>query len=516
MPSTAPIGLDPDDQRAPARASQDWLPLALGAGLWLVAFLAALPITTSPVYWDESVHYATARHGSPVDPRFHDLWGNPINSPASLFWQRPAWYALMHFPAQGDLHTFRLVHAALAAGLAPIAYALVRSFGFRRPTGVATGLAVALVPPLPTWTALGFMDPMMAEALGLAVLASRRSRWPTAAACAVLAVWCKETAVLFVAPWTLAILAQGWWRGDVAWSPLRLGRRETAMLYALLVAPLPILYGMVGDVPLPGGVAYHPTQEIADAVFGTPWLLVPLVLGLAWRRSRLPAFLGLATGGALLALQALGRSTESWYMVPSLLFAFVGAAASCEAALAAAWASRRGLRRAGSVALVAGTLVAALCLVALPVAKGREALYPFSERGAPSLPEAIHDETHVRDQDLEAAFRQLPRDGSTLVMIEPHWPPEYVRLADAGPVIMDLAFVRAVIPFDVEALAHAIEGNGTWTMVYDGPHPMQKAVPDVYADCVVGRHGGITLIVAAPCAGRAQRLAASNHAYGGP
>ena len=493
-----------------------WRTPAILLGLWALAFLAALPIVTSPIYWDESVHYFTARHGSPVDPHFHDLWGNPINSPHDLFWQRPAWYALFFLPAQGDVETFRIAHAAIAAGLAPIGYALVRSFGASGVPAVAAGLTLALAPPLPRWTALGFMDPMMAEALGLAVVAWRHGRWRTAGVLAALAVWFKETALIFLLAWLAIELARGWLRGGVHLRPLQADERVTALLYATIAAPLPLLYGMMGDVPVPGGIAYNPTAQILDAAAGTPWLVVPLAIGLLLRRSRAAAALGLAVPGFFVVLHLLDRGTESWYLIPAILFAVVGAAVACDAAWKTSW--RRGATVGVAASLLAvGTLGAVGGLVLAPSDGGREHVFPFSGTGPRSLLETYHDELYVRDQELEAAFAALPIDGrTTLVMIEPHWPPEYVRLANSGPVIMDLAFVRAVVAFDIQDLAAAIEANGTWTMHYDGKHPMQKAVLEVYADCVVERFGGISLIVGAPCAGRGDELAAADRRHGGP
>ncbi|MEK6975987.1 MAG: hypothetical protein AABY18_06565 [Candidatus Thermoplasmatota archaeon] len=492
-----------------------WMSLALMAGLWVIAFLAAIPIIHSPVYWDESVHYFTARNGSPVDGHFQDLWGNRVNSPDALFWQRPAWYAMFWAPAQGDLATFRVAHAAVAAGLAPIGFALLRAFGFTRVTGAAAGLALAVMPPLPTWAALGFMDPMMAEALGLAVVARRLHWWRTSAAFAVLAVWFKETALILVAAWTAIELIRGWINGRAKAWPLRLGEREASAVYATLLAPLPILYGMLKDVPTPGGFAYHPTVEIADAVLGTSWLAVPLAVGLLLRPSRALAALGLATGAFFVVLQVMGRSTESWYLVPSVLFAVVGAAAACEAVVRAAW--RRPALRAAALALVLASGGVCAAAAALPSDAGREHLFPLSGRGPLPWREEVTFQTTVRDQELEAAFAALPIDGhTTLVLIEPHWPPEYVRLADAGPVIMDMAYIRAFVGLDTQRLAQTMEANGTWTMLYEGKHPMQQAIAEVYADCVVERFGGISLIIAEPCAGRWQQLEAADRRFGGP
>lgn len=489
--------------------------LAILAGLWLVAFLAALPLTKAPVYWDESVHYQTARHGSPVDERFTDIWGNSLNSPASLFWQRPAWYAAFWLPAQGDLETFRVAHAAVAAGLAPVAFVVLRSFGFHRATGAAAGLAVAVLPPMPTWAAYGFMDPMMATALAVAVVQRRRGRWLSSGAWAVVAVWMKEAAFVLVAAYTAIEVMRGWIRGTATLWPVALARREASAVYAMLIAPLPLVYGMVQDVPLPGGVAYHPTAQVVDAVWGSSWLLLPLLLGLLWPRSRPLAVLGLASGAFFIGLQLAGRSTESWYLAPSILFGLVGCAAALECLVAAAW--RHGVAARALAVTVAVAAVAVVgAVTTLEAGPRREALFPLSGVGPMGLVDTYHFETAVRDRDHVAALAAFPVDGAEVLLIEPGWPPPYVALADAGHVYLDLAFFRAVMGFDVQALGERIEGNATWTLVYGDVHPMTRAVVEVYADCIEGRFGGITLIQGAPCAGRWAELEAANQRLGGP
>lgn len=485
-----------------------WIGIAVVAGLWAFSVAAKLPVLGAPAYWDEGLHYWTAKHLGQGFDRMTDLWGNPVGTPEYLVFQRPLFYVLFWLPAQGGFSSFRVAHALAASVLAPLAYAVLRAHGARRPAAVLAGVAVALVPSLAMWGNLGLMDSLMTAWLALLLWARATGRDGLMFVAAVAAVWTKETAFAAVLGLLAFEAARAWMDGRAAFAPLRLDGRVTALAWAAAVAPWPLVWAVMHDLALPGAVNHGSVQPVLDRMFGSLWLVPVLVVGLASRRSRFLCAFALAAGAFLVGLQLAARDVPQWYEVPTTFFALV----ACAAAGDALWRARprRGLAWGRAVPAGVALLVTYL-LVALPNGDARDALRPLSGDGGNSLAGSWAFETGIRDAELHAAFAAVPLEMRPDVYdIDIAAPAMYVPFADeAGHIYWDSSWIRTLIEIDTAPAAHRIEANGTWTVVDRSDLPFAAAVLDVYADCIRYENPGFVAIEGSACAGRADRLEAA-------
>lgn len=486
-----------------------WPGVAIMAGLWAASILVKLPVLHTPQYWDEGLHYWTARHLGTQWDAITDVWGNPFGAPEHLLFQRPLFYLAFWLPAQGGFEAFRITHAIAASLLAPLAYLVLRAHGAGRPAGILTGLAVATLPGLAMWGNLGLMDSLMTAGVGVMLYARATGRNRLLFASSVAAVWTKETAYAAV----VGLLAVEAWRGSRAgncsFAPLRLNPQVTALAYAAAIAPWPLMWAVSHDLALPGAENHGSSLPIIDHAWVTPFLVPVLLAGLLRPRSRFLATFGLATGAFLVGLQLAARDVPAWYFVASAYFTLLGAGAAADSwwrQPAAPWT------RAAPAAL-AILLVALLVLV--PNSPRRDALMPLSHDGGNSLTGSWDYEVRIRDADIDAAIATIPLGKSTDVMvIDLAAPALYVRVVEpARHVYWDSSFIRTLIEVDSGAIAARIEDAATYTVVDRSDLPMTLAIEETYADCLHYENVGYSVFKGSDCAGRAQRLEESWRAH---
>lgn len=479
--------------------------LAIAAALWALSFAAKWPVLHAPPYWDEGLHYWTARHLGTRWDALTDVWGNPAGVPQHLLFQRPLFYVAFWLPAQGGFQAFRTAHALAASVLAPMAYALVRVHGGRRAAGILAGAAVALVPSVAMWGNLGLMDSLMTACVGLMLWARARRRDGLLFVASLAAVWVKETAYVAVVGLLAWELAVAWVHGRLSLAPLRLDGRLSALAWAAALAPWPLVWAVTHDLAMPGAASDGGVGPVVDRVLTTPWLLPVLVVGLARRRSRFLCGFALAGGAFLVALQLAARDVPQWYEVPTSVFALVAAASAADAwwrPPTAGWARPW-------PAVLAFALVA--MLVAVPNSPERDRLRPFSLDGGNDLRGAWEFETEFRDGDLHAAFAALPLDRGIDVLDVDVAPPALFGtvVGHARHVYVDSSLARTYLEFGVAQLAARIEDATTWTLLDRSGLPMALAIEQTYADCAVLENPGYLVLHGAACAGRADRLEAA-------
>lgn len=481
-----------------------WVGPALALGLWALGFAIKIPVLGSPPYWDEGLHYWTAKHLGDGYDAITDVYGNPVAAPQALVFQRPLFYLAFWLPAQGGFEAFRVTHAVAASLLSPLAYLLLRGHGVRRPFAAAAGVAVAVVPQLAMWGALGLMDSLMTAAIAVMLWARATHRSGVLFAASVAAVWTKETAYAAVVGLLAYDAVRGWIAGRVGLAPLRLDGRTSALAWAALVAPWPLVYAVMQDLAMPGAANHGSALPVLDRMFTTPWLLPILVLGLWPRRSRSLCAFALAAGLFLLALQLASRDVPQWYEVPTAFFALAGAGAAADA-----WwreAPRRVRWSTPAPAAVAVLLV--YLLVMLPNSPERDRLRPFSGDGGNSLAGSWAFEMDIRDRELHDAIAAIPlHERPDVVDVDVAVPAMFVPIVEqARDVYFDSSFVRTLVDVDLQALAGRIESNATWTILDRSDYPLAKALDETYADCVRFQNAGFTVFEAAGCAGRGERL----------
>jgi hypothetical protein len=325
-------------------------------------------------------------------------------------------------------------------------------------------------------------------------------------AAAVATVWTKETAYGAVLLFLLIDLVAGLRDGSVSLWPLRMGKRLTALSWAAVLAPLPLVYAMAHDLALPGAPNHGSAVPLLDMVLLTPWLLPFIAIGLRVPRIRPLAITSLVSAGFLVALQLAARDVPQWYEVPTTFFAVVAAIAGAHAAWQARWPWST--LRWAPMMVVAALLVVA---VVVPAGAGREILRPLTHDAGDSLSGTWNYELNIRDRDLRDVRAQIPlAQHPDVLAIDLASPGLFVPIVEeAHHVYADSSFIRTLVPFEVEGLAERIEANGTWTLLDVTDLPMNQAIVQVYADCLVYQNPTYDLYVGAPCAGRAARLEAA-------
>lgn len=484
-----------------------WVGAALAVGLWALSFALKVPVLHSPPYWDEALHYWTAKHLGTRYGVIADVWGHPIGEAKYLLFQRPLFYLAFWLPAQGGFQAYRTTHALAASLLAPAGYLLLRGHGIRRPAAALGGVAVAAVPMLAMWGTLGLMDSLMTLALAALLWAHQTQRHVLVFVAGVAAVWTKETAYAAVVALLAIDAVRGRVNGRVTFAPLRLDARLTALAFAAAIAPWPLMWATANDLALPGAVNHGGPALILDWMFVTPWLVPVLGIGLLRRRSRFLCAFTLGAGLFMVGLQMAARDVPQWYLVPTTFLTVVACAAAADA-----WLREPPSRAAWTrpvPAFVAIVLVA--LIVGVPNGPARDHLRPLTGDGGNDLRGAWEFEVRFRDRDLHETIDMVPLDTAPDVLaIELAPPALYVPIAEkARHVYWDSSFYRSMFEFDVGRLAAHIEDNATWTIVSRDDLanlPMSQAIEEVYADCIVHQTPRYTLLHAPACAGRAQRL----------
>lgn len=484
--------------------------LALVAALFAVALAARLAVLRSPPYGDEPLFWFGAANPFQAPAGVTDLGGRAFE-PRGLFFERPAYFALMALPAQLGFDAFRAAAATAGALLAPAAYLLVRSRGGRW-AGAIAGLAVALLPDIAVWSAFGLTDAAMTLWLAGLAWARQQGRPALATVCAIAAVWTKEMAYVAIVVLLAIDLVQARRAGELrAWPPA-LAPRWRAMMVPALVGLLPLMLAFTLGFPRPGVHEPGYTGRLLDELFVSPYLWPLLVAGAWLARSRASAWWGLGVGGFLLAYHGvLGGAVQAWYEVPALFFALVGAAASADALARWAWSasSSRAWRRSGTVAVCAVAALAVLAAIAAPAGAARDWIHPVNGDAGYGLGDRLQYEVDVRDRDFVATVAALPPGGFDLVTLDVGFPRHLHPLAQRADHVWVLSWPTYEQRFEASAVAARVEANGTLTMVAEGGSPRQAALLSTYGDCIVFRNPGFAVVEGPRCAGRAGRLDAA-------
>ena len=476
--------------RLPVRA---WAPLAV-FGLAAALRLAFLD---GPFHGDEAVHYAVARHWG-ADPA--NVYP-PYRLNEALWWQRPLFAVLFAPGAALGLAAFRAEQALVSALLPVLVLAVARAAGVRPWLATGAALATALHPALVLWGARVVPDPAMGVLVLAGILAHQRRRPVAAAALLLAAAWVKETAALALVGLLAWTLWAGRTRGEVRWWPLELDRPSTALLGALLLAPLPSAYAVLGL----GGRLTGWDEPLAWAALpgflATAWLLAPLLAGLLWRPSRPWAALALAYLGLAAALAAAGFGTEPSSVVLPVTLGLLGSAAALEVALrpgSGPQASRRAAQ-----ALAAALAVCLVLAAAVPGAAGARAVAaPGAPPGSASLPELAG---LLGDDPLGRVLEAIPADGwGTVFLVDPDWYHVHHPFAARAGFVGWAYTTVALPPAD---WAHAVEGSDT-TVLQKVDRPLNHALRATYADCVRFQDAVHVLVAGDECPGRTARLQA--------
>lgn len=481
------------------------------AGLYALALWLRLRILHSPPYGDEGLHYWIARHFTAMPANVSDVNGILWFHPFWIAWQRPAYYVALHPFALHGFTAFRVGNALLCSLLPVVAYGLLRAWGSSRVAAGAAGLLSAAYPPFVTWGGLALMDEPMTVAFAAALWALRRKRHLLSAALFVLAAWTKESALIGLAGLLAAALLAGWVVGRNRLDPLRLDRPTASLLAAAALAPLPLGVSLVKGLDTIGAPASGYAARLADGLWVTPWLLLVLLWGLRFPRSRALCAFALGLGLAMLLLHAVAhRAVEAWYLVQPAFFAACAAAAALDAAVRAPRAEGEdgdggegredGAERRARTVPVAPIATAALvvvllvCAVLLPSSVAKAAtLHPLSRGSADSLPESLRYENRARDRDLVAAFAALGLDGSRpVVSVDVGYAFDLYPLSErASHVTVDSAQWHALLKsYDVGWFAAAARQPGAVLVAAKTGLPFTQAIDDAYGACRVLDVGG--------------------------
>jgi hypothetical protein len=463
-----------------------WLPLA---GLYVAALAVRSLLVGAQPNGDEAAHYYVARtfggYPAGLEPAMPEFT-------RALFWQRPL-FSLLLAPFAWSFGAYQAAHAALASLLPVLAVLLARRAGAGR-LAWAAGLLLAFHPTLVLWGVRVFPDSLMAV-LALGGILAGRERPLLSAALLVAATWTKETgavALAAMAGWSLWLAVRS---GEAGLWPLRLDRPATAYAGALLLAPLPLLYAVMGLGGRAPGWSQRPFDVgVLDTVLLSAWLLLPLAAGLAQRAARPWCLLALAPTAFYVAYSLAGRGVEAWYAVlPASL-----AAVACSAALAPL------ARRAVAAAPwrppgPARSAVAALLL--LPLALPSGLLTPLSATEPEPLPDLVAAARTQRDLERTVA-EVAARQPQTLFLADVGW---FYALHPFGEMAPRVSYGLTEFSREPEPWARLVERSNVTVLARDR-WPLNLALAEVYADCVVAQHGPYLVIEGAACPGRVGRL----------
>jgi hypothetical protein len=473
--------------------------LLFAAGAALRLWLAG-----SPIYGDEAAHYYIARHlGATAANVAH-----ADQLPGQLFAARPAFFLLLAPGAQFGFTGFRVEHALLSALLPVLAWALLRQLGARPLAAASAGAILAFHPWMVAWGSRVFPDSLMAVFALAGLLAHARGRPLLAGALLVGAVWTKETGIAVLAAVGLAVLWRAVRSGEAGLWPLRLDRPATALLAAGLLAPAPLVLSLlVLGARMPGWATTPLAWGDLDHAFLSSWMLAPVLVGLAWRRTRPWSALALLYPAFYLAYGlALGRGVSIWYFVASAGFATVAALLALDEA-----ANRVASSRAAQAFRWSPAAAAALLLVPLALTPGAAALAaPASARPATDYAD-LAAQARAPDRLREAG--RFVAGTSGLFVVDAGWFFVLYPFSEAGAKV---GFAYGQYHGDLVAWAQAIERAANWTIVeVHDDIPLNVAVREVYHDCVRLDNGAYVAIAGQQCPGRESLLRAALLAHGG-
>lgn len=464
--------------------------------LFGLAAALRLALVDGPLFGDEAVHYAVARHWGADPANVHP----PYRLNEALWWQRPVFSLLLAPGAALGLPAYRIEHALVASLLPVLVLAVARKAGVRDLLAVPAAVATAVHPALVLWGSRAVPDAAMAV-LALAGILAHQARRPLAAGALLLAAaWTKETGALVL----LGLLAWAVWTGRAAGAvrlwPLELDRPSTALVGAALLAPLPAAYAVLA---LGGRIAgWHAPLPPSGlpTLLASAWLLAPLLAGLALRRSRPWSALALAGVGLAAAAMRAGLAAEPSSVVLPVTLGVLASAIALDALLRSPRSAAPTARRAAQATSVA--LAACLVLVALvPPSHPAGALAaPGAPADSPALPQLPG---RLRGDPLAGALAALgPDEWSVVLLVDPEWYHVHHPFAARAGFVGWAYTTVALPPAD---WAHAVEGS-TATVLQKVDRPLSHALRATYADCLLYEDARYAVFAGDGCAGRTGRL----------
>jgi hypothetical protein len=460
------------------------------AGLYAVALGCRLAFLQGPLLGEEAAFYSVARHWG-ADPT--NVFP-PYQLNEALWWQRPVASIAMAPGAAFGVTGLRLEHA-LVASLIPVFVAVAaRRAGTRPGLAVAAGLALALFPALVLWGARASPGPWSAV-LALAGLLALQGRRPVVAAGLLLcAAWTHEAAIPLVAAAFVRAVWQGRRAGLVRLWPLELDRASTALLAALLAAPLPFAYAQVVLQGRGVSIASASAWDDTGALVPSPWLLAPLLGGLLFATARPWAILALAAIGTPLAMSSLVLGHDPSFSLPLALVVLASVVTVSAAARHAAPAVRRAGVAAGAVAAVALLTVALIpsSFGARDWAGPADATPPLSEL-----------DTALAGDGLDKVLPHILDDQWDLVLLVdvawPHVEEPFARRAET------LGWSYTGLGQPPEVWSYAVE-NSQVTVLAKTDRPVNESLRRTYADCVQYEDAAYVLLDGPRCPGRTEAL----------
>lgn len=477
--------------------------------LWAFAFAVRWPLHDAHPYTAEAAHYVVARRLWLETPAGANLYNDLQGDLSFLFWQRPLFSLLLAPGAWVSFGAYRALHIGVSSLVPVLAVALLRSLGVRPWLAWPVGAVLAVHPMIVPWGVLVLPDSLMATLVLAGLLAAHRGRPLATGALLLAACWTKEVAIVAVLP----LLALSLWRDPDGeprrlW-PVRLGRFPTALAATAILAFAPLLFSLSRPGALfPGWGRGGDGEVLLEALFLTVWLAPFALLALRFAASRRLALVSLAWSAFFLAYYfLLGRAIEAWYTVLPGTLSLMAAAAG----LSGAWAAwGRPARLA--VPVVALLLLAVLGLqVAAPETSGlkQAVVTPFSGRGQWSLAQATDYEDH-REAGLHEALALLEPTDRRLLTVDVDW--SFVAYPIQGRA--DVVYVQDSAGtlfwrLDLGILADGIETRTDAVLVRKNDQAVNRAVREVYADCVTHDNPDYTLLRGGGCLGRADELQAA-------
>ncbi|HEX9816844.1 MAG TPA: hypothetical protein VGB18_07680 [Candidatus Thermoplasmatota archaeon] len=482
-------------------------------GLYTLALALRWYLIPSGIYGDEAWHYHVSRTwGAPVE-NVHILDLDDVTDGRALFLWRLGFFIPLTPGALISFDAFRALFSAYAALLSPLVFVILRELFVRRYLAAPAGLAVAISPYFVTWGERVFPDALLGTFLLAALWCWLRGSTVGAAGFSVLAMWCKEVAIVFVATLVLLQIASDHPAGTPrAWPP-RISKRTLALLAICPIGLLPLLFALQGGVAFPGWSNGTLQAAHVDLLFGSAWLVPLILIGLCWRRTRFLAVLALAHPAFYILHNVIrGRQIEVWYHVVPQLLALLAAVQTLDEAAVRSFANHRG-RIASRTAVAA---VAVLLLVGPLVPsewEAKRAFAPASLVASPSLTETI-DFEQGRDRSLHEALASVEgADWEAVFVVDVGW---YFHWYPFGH---EAKLVRKAYtdwePEDGSQLprwVNTAENLTRVTFLYKLDLPLNLALRDTYTDCV--HHENVDYVVLRPsaCPGRVELLATNYHA----
>lgn len=466
-------------------ATRLWLPGLLSGG----AFVARMATLHSPSYGDEGWHFQLTKHWLSTPAGLHDVFGQNWWHAEFVFWQRPAFYVLFHWPAAVSFEAARVAQIVVASALPALAYALLSTRGFGRVTSSVAGAILAFHPTLVGWGSLFLMDNVVTVFFLAGVLGLMRNRVRAGAAFLLLAEWTKEIAIWGVLLlWAFTYLRRHRGNPRSAW-PIRLDRTESMLAIVLALGPLPLMVSLSNGLPLPGAPAHGSTWAVLEMVALSSWLVPVLVVGLFAPRSRLFAAGALLWIGSYLILHGVfGRAVEGWYSILPATLTVLGVTATLAESVRAPSKRTRGFATAVAACLV--LLMAGQVVVAESEAKAM-VVHPLGGGSVPSLRELYGFRNRVEDADFTRAVQRMedarPR---TLLAVDLHYGWLYYPiLEERGSVLVAGTGLFSLWPQPFEPLVEGIQGNGTVMFLQEQATPLNVALREAYEPCRLWTEG---------------------------